>query len=602
MTGNVRLVQGAQFRYQNAFRTISFGFAPYLPMTQSYKMGLDDEFAARGKDYFSLYPQDYSSSNDNRDGYSWMQRRFAYNAAGGGRLSSLNSYSRQKLALANPPKDLSSASAGMGSELSQLIAKTNAIGERQFKQNDIAELEMLILGRYAQSGDEKNIHLQGGNAMLKPDDYVKKMGLGADSELSQLSSQSFDMYFANEPGTKQITTGLVGEAGGTRGARLASKTVAFEMGVGKPANKFLTKTTDSSTFKDVIDAQSKFSVQVTNQIDKVNTAIFEKYAESDTFATSGIDLVDTPVINQNAYMVADNETHISLHAQFTIGTTNTLDSEVRRLLSRAQELESQSKMANNGGIKPGASFLEHQDLGNNYQGFVIMQPTTINYLGKGIPQYKALGVYVINQDTLANAARKWAKNHVLKGTIDIDKKFGKLQQYAIDESVKIAGRVKLVSTMNETAGISNIVDGMHINVHDAGGYAGIIGLSESAVAGGLEVKIRKAINGREFQGKFATFYIKMMEESNRLSTQWKKSVPEGTTSTALQSEEWTFGDGRQTAPPGGPRKRFLGIWGPTGKASGDYDNWKDSNRVKGENVSISPFLTSRRLGTASFGQ
>ena len=94
----------------------------------------------------------------------------------------------------------------------------------------------------------------------------------------------------------------------------------------------------------------------------------------------------------------------------------------------------------------------------------------------------------------------------------------------------------------------------------------------------------------------------MMEESNRLSTQWKKSVPEGTTSTALQSEEWTFGDGRQTAPPGGPRKRFLGIWGPTGKASGDYDNWKDSNRVKGENVSISPFLTSRRLGTAGFGQ
>ena len=606
MGGNVKLVQGAQFRYQNAFRTISFGYAPYLPMTQSYKMGLDEEFAGRGSAYFSLYPQDFSSSNDNRDGYSWMQRRFAYNAGGSGRLSSLNGYSRQRLALGSSPKGrMATSSTAMASELSQLISRTNAIGERQFTQSDISELEMLIIGRYAESGDEKDIQSQGGNAILKPNDYANKMGLGQDSELRSLSSQSFDMLFANEPGTHKLITGLMGQAGAeaggkTRATRLADSASALEMGAGNPQNKFLTKTTQSEVFKNAVDGQKIFAANIKSQLDKVNQGIVEKHTETDSFATMGA-IDGDPLINWSALSSSTlHNTHKTLHAKFRVGTKNTRDSEARRLLSRGQDLLTLHQ-TNAKKVQPGGRFIEHQNLNNGYQGFAVIQPTMRDVLGQQVPQFEAIGVYVLpDAVTLASAARSLAKTTMLKNNEDVDKAFNRLAQVAIDESTKIASRVAMVSSFKETAGISNIVDGMHINVHDAGGYAGIIGLSEKNVAKGLEVKIRRAVEGKEFQQQFGNFYSKMMSQSNKLSTQWKRAVPKGTTSQALQSEEWTFGDGRQSQPPGGPRKRYLGIWGPTGDASGEYDNWKDSNRVTGENVSVSPFLTSRRLGTASF--
>ena len=91
----------------------------------------------------------------------------------------------------------------------------------------------------------------------------------------------------------------------------------------------------------------------------------------------------------------------------------------------------------------------------------------------------------------------------------------------------------------------------------------------------------------------------MMTKSNILSDAWKMKVPKGKHG-ARMSQEWTFGDGKQTGPPGGPHKRYLGIWGPTGDATGNYNNWKDVQRRIGHNVSISPFLVARRAGVGQF--
>jgi hypothetical protein len=143
--------------------------------------------------------------------------------------------------------------------------------------------------------------------------------------------------------------------------------------------------------------------------------------------------------------------------------------------------------------------------------------------------------------------------------------------------------------------MEQMVGGAHINVGDAGGYPGVVGLTTTSVAKGLQVQIQRILNSGVFQKQFGDFYNRMMSESNRLSTHWKDNVPTGTTSQSLISKEWTFGDDE-----GNPRKHYLGIWGPTGEPEGDYNNWKDSNRREGANVSISPFLTARRSMTGAF--
>ena len=57
------------------------------------------------------------------------------------------------------------------------------------------------------------------------------------------------------------------------------------------------------------------------------------------------------------------------------------------------------------------------------------------------------------------------------------------------------------------------------------------------------------------------------------------------------SEEWQFGDNA-----GNPRKHFLGVWNKESE-----DAWKGTGAGQvGYNFSISPLVTSRREGTASF--
>jgi hypothetical protein len=87
--------------------------------------------------------------------------------------------------------------------------------------------------------------------------------------------------------------------------------------------------------------------------------------------------------------------------------------------------------------------------------------------------------------------------------------------------------------------------------------------------------------------KFAQWYQRLLDKSNLLTKSWYNSISMVGKRGGSFSEEWTYGDDK-----GNPNKRFLGVWS---KAS--QDTWKND---VGRNVSISPFIISRRKGVAAF--
>ena len=115
-----------------------------------------------------------------------------------------------------------------------------------------------------------------------------------------------------------------------------------------------------------------------------------------------------------------------------------------------------------------------------------------------------------------------------------------------------------------------------------------MGLTTPEIAEGLRIQISDMFNGKDVQQELSNFYAKMMERSNRLTEQWKSAVPTGEHGASI-ADEWTYGDLQ-----GNPHKKYLGIWSARGQ-----DTWKDGGDT-GYNVSISPFLTTRREGTVRF--
>ena len=641
----VKLVRGRQFQLQNVFRTISFGYMPFLPMSQSYKMQLDGDVpkvlaGASPAGYWNLGPEEEYKKNPDEGSYPWMIRRFAYNQGGSGRLSPLNSYNRQEMALENTPDNFMKAESKiMGEELQRLLKDANAIGERQYEAHDVAELEMEILGEVAGAPIDA-----GQNPLVqRPNQYRETMGI-TDDTFKQLSSQTFDFSFDKHPGVKRLTMGVLGEAGGPGAMQKAKGVTALEMTAGKPSNKFLV-TNLKDTFRDIADAQLATQTSVKVQVDKINKMIEETMmgspmvgGASATELPGAPELSYQPLVQQlfHEHPGGKNEmtlslgelkagtagwsatigpedvqsTHHYLYAEIERKGSTALHKEARRIVSRAADsVNKQMMKESTPGMIKEAKWIEHLNLGGRegdpkgrgYQGLAIMETfVKIVELKNGvilrIPQLQALGVYVTNSKSLAHAARAWARKSIFAKVKNINVIFKKLHQKAADEAVRTDTRIDLAGTVLTVEGIEKMLGGVELYVGDAGGYPGAIGLTTTSMAEGLEVQLRRAFLSGEFQQKFSKFYSKMMDGSNRLSTQWKRSVPQGTTSSARISEEWTFGDGRQASPPGGPRKHFLGMWGPTGNAAGKYINWRDTQRRVGGNISISPFLTSRRAG------
>jgi len=578
--------QGSQFKHQNVFRTISLGFQPFFPETQKYKMQLDtetfDPSAQQG--YWKLGPVPWPSEADTRK-IPWVIRQKSYDAqAPPGALETLNTYSRKDMALrAASQIDLGLESSKLAGDLSQLIKGSfnNSNLARKWDISDTNELELTILGR-----DLEKVLLYGEIKSPDPRSTRKTMS-DILNEAVPLGGQGMDLYFNEHLGLREGMKSVVG-------SRQVRKSVGMEVSTAKAGTK---KLSTGMNFKNLKDANKKFEEHTEKEIALLNKELEEKML--DIYAKGPL----RNVLGKSKQEVEMMTTR-TLREEFSAGQQHTMSSFARRMLSRHHEVVGYQ-------IVKGMAkdrFIEQVNLSGDYIGIVVLRgymayekdPQIEKYLdvSYAVPQFAVEMTRVVTGKSLSSVLFEWGVQSLQDvSKVSFLRTMDEIQQEAMDQAVATPGRIEWLNRVKSAEFELSDIYGLSLAIGKASARPGEMGLTTTGIAKGLELKIRTVLSGQETKSRFAHFYNKMMDASNKLSTQWKSAVPVGHVHHASISQEWTFGDDR-----GNPHKKYLGIWGPTGRAGAAYDNWKDSERVEGENVSISPWLVSRRAGVASFGQ
>ena len=554
---NVKLVQGkGQYQNQNAYRTINMAFLPYFPETQRYKMQLDTQFGGNRGGYFSVMPQS-APGGEKMPKLPWKIRMDSYDAKGpSGPLSRLNTYSRKEMAVKSAQNDLDLQLRGseMANMLTGLIDGQRNRAARMADINNANELELAMIGR-----EIENFLDTGVSSPIRP---------ASEHREGALSPQSLDLHFEENLGLAAGMESITGD--GTVG-----RSIGIEVTTDR--DKRLARVTTALGQK--ASAETAFSNHAHTEIETLNTEIKQrlkqKAVKQDRRGTIplGPDATDDQRLLETA------------RSKFHMGSIGTIDSFGRRLLSRQSEVF-QYNIAND---LTKDSFMEQVNLGNDFQGIATIRGYIEDMEGSPVPQFEVVSAVVVEGSSLVEAI----KLQTMENLDEANKKIFKLATEgfhikAIDDAYRISGREELLGTIQENSYAMDNIYGLSLYVGEGSGK-GVAGLTTPEVANHIKVQIENLFNNKATQQSFAEFYERMMQRSNKLTDQWKKAVPDGKKHGASIAEEWTYGDLK-----GNPHKKYLGIWGPAGE-----DAYEAGGNV-GHNVSISPFLSSRREGTVRF--
>ena len=564
---NVKLVQGrGQYQNQNAYRTINMAFVPYFPETQRYRMHLDSQFSGNRGGYFSVRPKPYAGPSESK--LPWQIRMDSYDAKGTGRLSTLNTYSRKDKAVDSSQNlPLQAESSMLGQELTSLLSANNGRVGRQHDINNANELELAMLGR-----EIENFLNVGVSQNISPSSQHRE---GA------LSTQTLDLYFNENLGIASAMESLTTPDEVNRSLGIEVTTSDNKrLGKLKEAAGSLNPALDYHLIlgsKSI--AETVFNNHAKKEINDLNKAIQSKLIgpAKREHGRSHVPLGASATDDQRLLETA--------RSRFNMGAGGSMDSFARRLLSRHSEVLQDNIFSN----MTKDSFMEQVPIGEHYQGIATIRGHVVNINGTRMPQFEIVNTHVVHGSTLSEAVRAQATRDIAKSqrrsftlatsSIHVD---------AVNDAYRLTARENLLGTFQDASYQIDSIYGLSLYVGKAQGLKGSMGLTTPEIAEGLRIQISEMFNGKDVQQELSNFYAKMMERSNRLTEQWKSAVPTGEHGASI-ADEWTYGDLR-----GNPHKKYLGIWSARGQ-----DTWRDGGDT-GYNVSISPFLTTRREGTVRF--
>jgi hypothetical protein len=554
---NAQLVQGGgQYQNQNAYRTINLAFAPYFPETQRYKMQLDGQFSGNRGGYFSVRPES-DAAGGKHNGYPWKLRTDSYDAkAPIGRLSTLNTYSRKDMAVKSSQSlNLPMEGSQLGRELSNILSAENGRIGRQHDINNANELELAMIGR-----EIENFLNVGVSQPITPASQHRE---GA------LSTQSLDLHFEENIGLAETLENLTNRDDVGRSLGIEVTTAS---------NKRLGNVREA--LGDINNARTVFANHANREVATLNREIQSKLIgparKQDRRGT----------IPLGASATDDQRLLETARSRFNMGAAGTMDSFGRRLLSRQSEVL-QYNIAH---AITKDSIMEQVPLGDDMQGIAVIRGFVIDIGGIPTPQFDVVNTYVVYGASLAEAVTIQATHDV--GTTNVDAfniAISHISNTARDDAYRLSAREASLGEIHDASYAIDAIYGLSLYVGKAPSNKGIMGLTTPGIADGIRLQIEELMRDPSAQNEFASFYEKMILRSNRLTEQWKSSVPSGRKHGASIAGEWTYGDLQ-----GNPHKKYLGIWGARGE-----DVWEDSGTY-GHNVSISPFLTSRREGSVKF--
>ena len=545
------VLAGRQFFQQNAFRSITIGLQPYLPITQKYKMGLLPATGpVPGFGYFNMGPSPTPTSTPPK---AWPERINEGNTGAYQRTPKTGTPNNftDALSQADSLAGAPAAAQNLGFLFSRILdgKMAGGFGRRAavFRQTDVNEIEAMMLGAELEKLDPKTF--KGKNSELVNDVLFERNVKG-------MSSETFDIMFNERGGGgiessissvfgKEMTKGSVGvevtvAKAGTRSVKLFSR---FGKNDVKKAGG-LDKAFDNNVQKIIKDVNA--------QILKAGRA-FDKQAKYKDVTTA-----EKPALVRGV-----------IHDKFT----RELIDRVSRL-SRASSGQQSNELAYNYQVALGS-------LADGMMGMVRIAGTTKN----GWPQIQALTKVkqVGGGGNMADMIKTAAQESELAMGADFMAKADTFHQASANLAIATDNRIDSVGTMMTSDLTQNAIGGLDIAVGERSTRGdGVTGLLPADIAADLLRQIKEFYSNPGFTTDFAIFYKKLLHDSGDLSTKWRESAKG---KGRGMSEKFIYGDND-------PQFKGYGVW------SGGQYSWQDD--LIGQNLYISPFLTSRRAGVYAF--
>lgn len=545
------VLAGRQFFQQNTFRSITIGLQPYLPITQKYKMGLLPATGpVPGFGYFNMGPSPTASSTPPKP---WPERINEGNTGAYQRTPKIGTPNNFNDALtqANSLAGAPVAAQNLGFLFSRILdgKMAGGFGRRAagFRQTDVNEIEALMLGEELEKLDPKTF--KGENSELVSDVLFERNVKG-------MSTETFDIMF-NERGAGGIETSI----STIFGKEMTKGSVGVEVTVAKAGTRSvkLFSKFGKNDIKKAGGLDKAFDKNVQKIIKDVNAQILKAGRAFDKQAKyKDISSAEKPALVRGV-----------IHDKFT----RELIDRVTRL-SKASSGQKSSELAYNYQVALGS-------LADGMMGMVRISGTTKN----GWPQIQALTKVkqVGGGGNMADMIKTAAQENELAMGADFMAKADLIHQASANLAIATDNRISSVGDMMYSDLTQNAMGGLNIAVGEKSKRGdGVTGLLPADIAADLLRQIKEFYSNPGFTTDFAMFYKKLLHDSGDLSTKWRESA-QG--KGRGMSEKFIYGDND-------PQFKGYGVW-----SSGQY-SWQDN--LIGQNLSISPFLTSRRAGVYAF--
>tara|TARA_R110002012_G_scaffold97716_3_gene234631 strand:- start:366 stop:2105 length:1740 start_codon:yes stop_codon:yes gene_type:complete len=569
-----KVTWATQFMKQDVLRTLTIGFQPYMPFSQQYAMSL----RPKGEPgYFELSPEPLvgpgnSSATGRGRAYSFAERMKTYMGEGQGRLAKMSQYYEEDRAtqVANSPPQGMTNALKRAQELSGVWS--SILESNDLQTRDLGEL---TLGEFTQAMD---------NTMRTSSEFVNRgiqrggkfWGNDFDIKLEQTTPE-FREFLEKTIGVREMRDVKSLEMTRASGSSSASKILSMSK-----------KELSAEKMKGKTD-NAKFKSHVTSQLATMNDRI--KSAVKAMVEAGGNETFDhySKSLGKGPYGVTGKQNQLlSTRALITAGSDDIIDRTIRDFIGKT----TRSSMIQGIDAATGpAQHLYQVRLGNDKLGFALLSAKAKMYKKQPYPHLQAAPKVIVLEtnagaNQLVNAFGDWLKTRVGADSVHIDAQLVKAENHASSQAVLTQDRVALVGHTAAVDAAEMVGSAIGLGVGDK------VLSNVTLVPMDIAENIRRQMIDHFTKGgaskKFQQWYRKLMEDSNELTKAWFNNVPKSTRKGGKTfSEEWVFGDNK-----GNPNKRFLGVW-----SEQSQDTWKND---VGRNVSISPFIISRRKGVAAF--
>ena len=563
-------LNATQFQKQDVLRTVTVGFQPYMPFSQQYAMSLRQQGEPG---YFEISPQPLSGNpmlptTGKGKEYSFETRMRTYMGKGEGGLAHMSRYhspDRATQVANSPPQGAGSASTIAGRQLSKMFESKMDL--KGFKFTDVGEQ---ALGTFSESMDKE----MGGDDRTSSQ-YVNR----GVKRSAKFWGNDFDIKLEQtDPVFREFLEHTIGKEE-MEGVHSLEMTRAKG---NSTTNKLLSMSQKELGTNDAKQGRINFKKHVDSKLAIMNTKIKDAVIEM-AKSTKSLEKYEAYRVNK-----VGGSSALAARGLIMTNAKDIVATTIRDFLGKTTRSNMIAQIE--GSTEP-AKHLYQVRLGKRMLGFALISAKSIRLDDKISYPKLEVAPKVMVIETLEGA------NHLINAygdflieqkSVDVElvsSQIAKANDYANNIAVLTEDRVAHMYHSASVSAAEMVRDNTGLTVGDT--VQSNIRLLPMDIAENLRQQMILHFTKGGASRKFAQWYNRLFDKSNILTKAWYSSIGMVGKRGGSFSEEWTYGDDK-----GNPNKRFLGVWS---KAS--QDTWKND---VGRNVSLSPFIISRRKGVAAF--